>query len=475
MFYGRLNELEQLHRIDLQKKASLIVCLGRRRIGKSTLMKEFGRKLPCFIEIQGLPPRQGQTNQDQLNHFSKLLCQQLKLPFVQFHDWTDAFSFLASQIGRQKSFILLDEISWMGDHDPDFPGKLKVAWDTKFKEKNNIRLILCGSVSSWIQKNILQNTQFVGRISLELTIPELELHDCNLFWGNRKHRISSFEKFRILCLTGGIPRYLEEINMSQSAEQNIKELCFKKSGFLYSEFEKIFVDIFDRRAPQYKNIVRILSEKNRNFTEICSELKVDPNGIISEHLRDLELSGFIRKEFSWDLEKKIKAKNISKYRLTDNYLRFYLKYIDPEKNKIEKNLYHFKSIDSLPQYETIMGFQMENLVLNNLPSILTHLKIPIASIENAGPYYQTKTLRRDACQIDLLIQTRSTLYVCEIKYRKTIPTDVVNDVQNKIRKLKVKKTTSVRPVLIYCGELPESILEQDYFDQILDVSELLKK
>lgn len=473
MFYGRKEELEQLDRINQLKKASLIVCLGRRRVGKSTLIKEFGKKFSCFIEIQGLSPSDGQKNQDQLDHFSKSLCEQLALPLVRFIDWSDAFSFLANQIGSSKTLILLDEISWMGMHDQDFPGKLKIAWDNKFKTKTKLRLVLCGSISSWIQKNILQNTNFLGRISLELNIGELLLSDAFLFWGKKAKNVSSFEIFRILSITGGIPRYLEEIHFGRSAEENLKALCFQKTGFLFTEFDKIFADIFNKKTKNYKKIVEILADNNLSFTEICKNLTVDPNGIISDQLKDLELSGFIHREESWDLVKKTTSKNISKYRLSDNYLRFYLKYIEPNKSKIEKNLFKAHSIELLPNYEILMGFQLENLVLNNLSLVLKALKIPPQSVENAGAYTQTKTLRHDACQIDLLLQTRSTLYLCEIKYRKIIDSGVISELKEKIKRLKAPKTISIRPILIYVGEISATIEDEDFFDHIINLQELI--
>jgi len=152
-----------------------------------------------------------------------------------------------------------------------------------------------------------------------------------------------------------------------------------------------------------------------------------------------------------------------------------LKYIEAQQNKIEKNLYKLSSIELLPNYETIMGLQLENLILNNLPEVIEKIKIPQSSIENAGPYFQTETLRRKSCQIDLLLQTRSTLYVCEIKYRKNIGIEVIQEVQEKIKRLKVKKTMSIRPILIYVGELSETVIEEDYFDDILNLQDLMVK
>lgn len=243
-FWGREAELKDLARIDQQKKAGLVVCLGRRRIGKSRLIQEFAKNIPNFIEIQGPGPREAQTNQDQLNWFAKELARQTKMPEVIYKDWGDAFQVLATYFGNKHTLIFLDEISWMGQHDPDFTGKLKIAWDLYFKKNSKLRLVVCGSVSAWIQKNILESTDFVGRISLELCLKELPLKDAHRFWGKKSRQVSSLEKLRILSLTGGVPRYLEEINYNQSAEENYKNLCFSKNGFLLFEFLKIFNDVF---------------------------------------------------------------------------------------------------------------------------------------------------------------------------------------------------------------------------------------
>lgn len=134
-FFGREKELGQLERINNQKKASLIVLTGRRRVGKSRLIEHFAHtQTSQFIEIQGLGPRPKQTNQEQLDHFMKKLSEQTNIPYAQVKDWESAFTFLYQQIKSKKVIILLDEISWMGKYDPDFAGKLKVAWDTQFKK-----------------------------------------------------------------------------------------------------------------------------------------------------------------------------------------------------------------------------------------------------------------------------------------------------------------------------------------------------
>lgn len=473
VFWGRDSEMADLKRIDSQKKAALVVCLGRRRIGKSRLIQEFGKKVPHYVEVQGLTPRPGQSNQEQLDWFSREVARQTGLPVVHYNDWADAFQMLATHFEGKHVLIFLDEISWMGHHDHDFAGKLKVAWDLHFKRNSKLRLIICGSVSAWIEKNILRSTDFIGRISLELLLRDLSLKEAHKFWQKKSSRTSGLEKLRILCLTGGVPRYLEEIDYSQSAEQNYKALCFSESGFLYSEFEKIFNDIFERRSTSYQKIVQALVLGPKKLTEISKLTKLPANGVLTQYLADLELSGFIRKEVMWDLKNLKEKSKTSRYRLSDNYVRFYLKYVLPNSTKIAKGLFKDTGIEKLTAFDTFVGFQFENLILQNLSEICRALNISLSSVMNAGSYFQPQTHRQQACQIDLLIQTKNTLYLCELKARRSIDESVIDEVQEKMKKLKRPAELSVRPVLIYAGSISSGIEDADFFDAMINFEDLL--
>ena len=470
-FVGRSKELDELHRVDQQKKAALIVSIGRRRIGKSRLIQEFAKSFTHSIEIQGIAPRESQTNQDQLDHFSRELARQTKLPVVGFKDWEDAFLMLSSYAQGKHILVFLDEISWMGHKDAEFAGKLKNAWDLHFKRNDKLRLVLCGSVSSWIQENILNSTGFVGRISLELPVRELALHEMNQFFGKRARQVSDLEKLRVLSLTGGVPRYLEEINYALPAEENWKSLCFKSTGFLFNEFEHIFKDIFERRCGTYHQIVLSMKEGKKTLSEISKISDMPANGVLTRYLADLELSGFVRKETSWDLV--LGKETTSVYRIADSYLRFYLKWIAPNRAKIGKGLFEKVAIEKLSGFDSFIGLQFESLVLNHLNEVLEALKINPQSIENAGTYIQNKTQRREGCQIDLLIQTKSTLYLCELKARKVIDASVILEVKQKIKRLKRSKALTVRPILIYAGQLSAEIEDQDFFSQVISLRDLL--
>jgi hypothetical protein len=445
------------------------------RIGKSTLAKYFGKwHFKNFFEFSGLAPRPKQTNQDQLDHFSQQMMEQTGLKGLQFKNWEEAFSTLNKVTAKEKVFILLDEISWMGGLDPDFPGKLKVAWDTYFSLNKNLFLVLCGSVTSWIEDNILLKADFVGRISAEFRLKELPLKELKGFWKNKIQNISSKELTNVLMVAGGVPRYLEEFRINTSSEQEIARLCFRRTGFLFNEYEKIFSEIFQKKSDTYRKIVEKIIDGPLTAMQIAKKLKVTLNKDLSRYLYILEISGFLTREYAY--AKDFKKTKLSRYRLSDNYLRFYLKYIQPNRDQIQLGTFTIQSVQQLSQWSTLSGFLFENLILNHRVEIIEKLQLPKELIVSASPYFQVKKTRnKGACQIDLLIQQKKdTVYVCEIKNKERIDKSVIKEVQNKIEKLEKKKGVSIRPVLIYQGQLQDEDLLKDYFDKILSIGEILE-
>ncbi|MFH1832422.1 MAG: ATP-binding protein [bacterium] len=475
-FIGRKTELAELERFTKKTSASFIVVRGRRRIGKSRLIEEFGKNFDAFYSFIGLAPEKNVTKQHQLEAFSLQIAQQFKTPRARYDDWSDALWAVGGHVQSGKTLLLFDEISWMGSEDPTFLGKIKNFWDQHLKKNDQLIFIVCGSASSWIEKNILSSTGFLGRISYTLTLEEISLHDCSLFWGASSKHISAYEKLKILSVTGGIPKYLEEVDFKLSAEENIKNLCFKKGGFLANEFNNIFSDLFLRDSILYREIVQNLVSGSKEALEICDTLNIKQTGRFSEYLAELELAGFIKRDYAWHIESGHDSK-LSKYRLSDNYLRFYLKYIDKYQTKIARNSFTIKSISSLPELQTIMGLQFENLVLNNRKEIHKILGLRAEDIVSENPYFQRATKNQLGCQIDYMIQTKfNTLYLCEIKFSKNlVSTKVIEEVNQKIDRLKFPKAYSIRPVLIHVNGVETDVEESDLFAAIIDFGSFLDK
>ncbi len=469
-FIGRKRELELLEQLTKKKSASLVVIRGRRRVGKSRLIKEFVSDKSSWI-FSGLPPVPGITKQRQLDDFSAQISKSLGMPRIQVSDWVEHFTFLGNQSKDKKIVIVLDEISWMGSEDKDFLGKLKTAWDLHLSDNPDLIMILCGSVSSWIEENILQSTGFVGRISLKMVLDELSIKESGEFWGNRR-KISAYEKFKTLSVTGGIPKYLEEIISSQSSEDNIQRLCFQPEGLLFQEFDQIFSDLFSKKAATYGNIVKTLDHSSLFLEEISQKLGIEKGGYLSKCLDDLMLAGFIQEDCTWNLSTKCES-SLKKFRLKDNYLRFYLRYIEPNKDRISKGIFESEFFMQLSGWESVMGLQFENLVLNNLKKLLEILRVSPSEVSNAGPFFQRKTQRMKGCQIDLLIQTRhNTLYVCEIKFSSSeVKSSVIEEMEKKIESLSIPKGVSIRPVLIHVNGVSQLIRESEVFNDIVDFSQ----
>lgn len=477
-FIGREDELSSLYNLTCKKTSSLVAICGRRRIGKSRLVEEFAKKnIGCkFLSFSGLAPSDTTTADSQREEFAKQLSEKLSLPPLKSDDWSTLFTHLAREVRNGKVVILFDEISWMGGKDKTFVGKLKNAWDLEFKNNSELVLILCGSVSAWIEKNILRHTGFVGRFSLVLDLDELSIKESNEFLNKMGFCSSAYERCKILAVTGGVPRYIEEVNPNLLADENIKNMCFKKSGILFREFESIFSDIFSRRSKTYENILRELINGCKELGEIAISTEITKNGHLSEYMLDLIKSGFVKRDLAWN----IKEKSISKlgfYRLSDNYLRFYLKYIEPNSNQIVRGHFNYKSLSTLPAFESIMALQFENLVLGNGNLVIKKLGVGLEDVINDGAYFQRaqKSRRIKGCQIDYLVQLKSKiLYACEIKFSiNEVGVSVVSEMQEKLQRFSIPKGFFVIPVLIHINGVSDSVVSSDYF-RIIDFTEMMQ-
>ena len=473
MFYGREEHLLRFAELWRKKVPSLVVCRGRRRVGKSTLIKQFAARSGArFLGFEGLAPDPNMTNQDQLDEFTRRLARQTKLPSTKVSDWGDAFELLDSTIdNRIPTVLLLDEISWMGKYDHRFPAKLKVAWDNLFHEHPKLIVFLCGSVSSWIQQNILRSKGFVGRVSLDVVVQELPPAECLKFWGSRAKRTSLKEILDMLAVTGGIPRYLEEMDFSLPTDENIRKTCFTPEGYLFRDFNEIFNDIISGANTLKREVLNALSHETLSTSEIAEKLGRERNGHLSDALEELETAGFVETDGGMNPATGRRART-GRYRIRDNYTRFFLRYVLPVSEEIRRGAYRFSSLSSLQNWESLMGLQFENLVLNNLPALLRCLGLAQKGFVSASAYRNKRASRGGGCQIDLLLQTQNTAYVVEIKRRNEIRSDVIDEVKDKIAKLPLRSGMSARTALVYAGELSPAVAESDYFDFIVPVQHL---
>jgi len=474
MFIGREKELELLDALWGRDSGVLVTCRGRRRIGKSTLIEEFAaRSAARFLSIEGLAPHKRMTDAVQRRRFCEKVAEYAGRPVEDAANWSLAFAQLDGLLaGDRRTVVLLDEISWMGGWNPDFPGYLKEAWDKRLRKHANLVLVLCGSVSAWIAENILDSTGFVGRNSLDIELRELPLRDAVRIWGPGAERMSTREKLDLLSVVGGVPKYLEEVRPALSVDENVRRMCFLPDGILFRDFDETFNQVFGRKAKLRGRILRKLVARPRTVAEVAGADGTPTSGAYSKTLEDLRHAGYVARDEGLN---PLTGKSVRKarFRVCDNYVRFYLHYVEPRRKAIERGLFAFSSLEQLQGLQTFFGLQFENLVLNHVGDLFPLLGLDRSLVLSAFPYVQAATKRLRGCQIDLLVQTQRTLVVVEIKRRLEIGREIIGEVSEKVSRLAHDKSLSVRTALVYDGRLSPGVLADRFFDFVIPAEKLL--
>jgi len=471
-FVGRKQELDYLQALHYKRSPSLAVIKGRRRVGKSRLISEFALKNPqsTLWSFSGLAPQQGMNAQSQRDHFARQLALHLKISPLTFHDWSDAFEYLSSYI-HAGDIILYDEISWMGSGDPSFVPKLKAWWD---KQTIPILVVFCSSVSVWIEDNILKSTAFFGRIHLTLTLEPLTISESYQFLTQSGFQGSDYDAYKLMSILGGIPWYLEQITAGMLAADMIKQLCFEKDGLLFSEFDRIFSDLFSGKGMRYKQILYILKDGMCSLSEIRKIMNFAHSGTLSTMIEHLITAGFVTKQTLWSF-KTHKPRKQSLYRILDPYMRFFLKVMEPLYHKIEKNGFRDVSLSQLPGFDSHIGLQLEYLLRQNRWHLLQSIGIASNDVVADGPYRQSQRTTQKGCQIDYLVQTLTkNLFICEFKFkRREIGLEIIDPMEEKIHALKIPRGFATVPVLFHIGGVSSDLATCGYFYRIIDITDFL--
>ena len=473
-FFGRGEIIDRLVALWNKRVPSLVTCRERRRIGKTTLIEQFAHQSKAkFIKLEGLKPKAKMSNADQLAAFASQLALQTQSEKSVPADWFAAFTRLDREIrGNGRTVILLDEISWMAYYDVTFAGSLKVAWDNLFKRHSQLVLVVCGSVSSWIKDWIIDSGDFYGRRSLDIVVPELPLPECVKFWGDMAGRTSMRDILDILSVTGGVPRYLEEVDPSFSASDNLRKMFFMPHAPLAVDFDEMFTEVITEQPTFTARVLRSLVDGRKSVSDISRVLDMQRNGHISRALDSLEECGLISSDSSANPETGEMARE-KIYRLSDNHARFYLRYVEPMRESIDRDAYDFVSLDALPGWETMMGFAFENLVVNNFRILAKFLHLGKAPVLYAAPFRKRGSKNAEGFQIDLLIRQKRTLWIVEVKRRRDIGRQVIDEVEAKASRLHVGRDVSVRRALVYDGNLAPIVETDGYFDVLIQFEDFL--
>lgn len=468
MFVGRRKELELLEDAYRSPKSELVVIYGRRRIGKSRLVHHFARGKPHFFPFEAV---EGETTQSQIRHFTtglrKHTGDQL-LDNVDFKNWEQVFSYMTDRMipaknGGKKTIIFFDELQWMAAGRTKLVSFLKYYWDNHWKDKH-VLLILCGSVASFMTRKVLKSNALYGRINLEILLKGLPADEAaRLFRGKR----SKEEILKYLMVFGGVPKYLEEINLDRSFNQNMNRLCFSPHGPMVNEVERLFYSQF-RETQTYKKIVELLKTGIFSLEEISRKVGFSSGGGLKSYLKNLEQAEIIRSFIPFG--KGFKSK-FRKYALFDEFLHFYFKYMEPNRRIMEEGESNrlFESLTG-ESFDMWMGFAFERFCLRHSGLLAQRMGFR-DEVLLAAPHFGKGDQK---FRVDLLYQrTDRVITVCEIKYRnKPITREIIPEMDRKCQLLDIPAGYTIEKALVSLYGPDESLKKSAYFHHSITLEDL---
>ncbi len=469
-FVGRKDELVSLREDNWRGHTQLVAIYGRRRVGKTALVEEAFRN-DVLWKLEGIENGNIKT---QIAYFLKQLSRCAPdLQEFAAADWDSAFQALERSITRferrhkkKKLVVFLDEFQWFCEMKSDLVSIFKYHFDNFLSKHASCVLVLCGSVSSFIVKKVVQSRALYGRVDLEIDLGPLTVFE------SRELLSESIVKEQVLdvqMVLGGIPQYLLELNPQMSLIQNLNEYAFSPRGFFFKEFDRLFISHFARNTI-YEKILNALSAGNKTPPALARRCGVSTGGGFTDRVRDLELAGFIDRQVPLG---KTRRSKIVRYRISDEFLHFHFRFIAPHSQDIITGNMTGVRLFNSRDYKQWRGFAFERLCQKHARHIADFLRFSAIDYK-AGPWFQ-RTNDQSGAQIDLMfIRSDGVLTVCELKYTSALKTaSLIKAFEQKCRALvKVFPNRSVERVLILGEPHKTSAKLSSYFDRIVTAREI---
>lgn len=417
---GRLREQELLRDLVESKKSEFIAIYGRRRVGKTYLIKNLMSSFPCvFFHVTGL---QKGSSKDQLKEFAKQIGKTFyqSPSIVPQKQWGDAFEDLTeaiNEIPKEKTVILFfDEFPWMATPRSKLLTALELYWNRYWVFDKRIKLIICGSATSWIIDNIINNKGGLhNRVTRTIHLKPFSLRETESFLKEHKICLNHRQILDLYTVLGGVPLYWSFVRKGRSAHQCIDELCFQNDGPLVKEFERLFESLFEDPKP-YTHIIRIIAKHRYGVgqSELITLSKLPDGGGTVDRLHQLEEAGFITSLVPYGH----KDRGVY-YVMDDEYSLFYLRWIEPKLKSIAKKAVtegFWTSQSNQPAWKIWAGYAFESVCYKHIDQIRNALNIDPGSIIGTWRYSPRMKNDQEGAQIDLLFdRPDGAITLCEIK------------------------------------------------------------
>lgn len=419
IFIGRKEELRLLKEYIDSDQSEFITVYGRRRIGKTYLIQRaIGNDYAFYVAGMNNVPTQIQLK----NFMQGILKHQPGTPMAK--NWFDAFLALENYLeslpnGRKVVFI--DEMPWMDTPRSNFISGLEHFWNSWASWRDDIKLIVCGSATSWIINNLIKNRGGLhNRVTHKISLKPFTLKECQEYFIARQFRLSTKQIAECYMVLGGVPFYLSKLNKGESIAQNIDRLIFAEDGELHDEFKSLYYSLY-KNADSHIKIVTALATKDKGLTrqEIIRQTKISDNGKFSTMLEELESCGFIRSYAPFISETTRKRRSSYKdfkntdtlYQLVDPFTLFYFQVM---RRADTQDANYWSAHQNSHIYSTWSGLSFEMLCLNHADQI--KMALGISGISANVCSWFGKGDHRSA-QIDMLIdRADKAINLCEMKY-----------------------------------------------------------
>ena len=426
-------ELERLYRL---KRPEFLVVYGRRRVGKTFLIREYFKDKFAFYHT-GLSPYEGSDDgnalgRQLLNFHSSMLkygCSEILPPA----NWIEAFDRLAALLEKkgsgQRMVVFIDELPWMDTQKSGFLPAFEHFWNGWGAGRDDLLLIVCGSATAWITDKLLNNTGgLYGRMTAQMKLRPLTLSECAEYYEAAGLELSIYDQLQYNMIMGGIPYYMNMIRSGESLAMNIDRIFFNRESRLRDEFDRLFNSLF-KNAENYVKTVRLLAGNRSGYSreEISEKCGIPYGGGLTTILKALEANDFIVRYRSFGAP----AKDI-RYRLTDPFLLFYLHFADSGKTLSDG---YWTQFENTPRLYAWRGLAFENVCFNHIAEIKKLLGI-------SGVYSETSAWTRKGsdgkrgAQIDMLMDRADrVINLCEMKFSES-PYTIDKDEELRLRSRK---------------------------------------
>ena len=417
---GREQEIERLKKYVGSNRSEFVAIYGRRRIGKTFLVRELFEHDFTFR----MTGKENVSTREQLENFGYALSyydEGVTMP----ENWEQAFHMLAKYIEKKSSddtkILFFDELPWFDTYGAKFISALEHFWNDWAAYRSDIKLIVCGSATTWMLDNIINSRGGLhNRATHTLLLSPFTLKETEAYFKSYHFPYERQEIIECYMAVGGVAYYLSLFEREKSVAQNIESLCFTRGGELTDEFQKLFKSLF-KKAGNHLSVITALQKKGMGMTrqEIIAETRQTNNGNLTKLLRELEECAFIRSYIPFQKSKKEKI-----YQLIDPFTLFALRFMQ-DGNIFLKGYWQKKQTTN--DYATWCGYAFEIVCLNHLEQIVQALGIDgTINTPCSWTYRPAKSVTEDpeidddlkhGAQVDLLIdRSDRTITICEMKY-----------------------------------------------------------